>query len=278
MFVNKYEIKNTELSGATSYSINLPISQNGGFVGQQEIVDTEFVKVEVDKAVNVIFDYEKVKILPKYNSTTLAKNITYKLNFLNSAGTSFNTSLKWSDLTITDEDISFKKKSFTNSFLRLDFYDSDIVSNQNLISFVTLYPKLNAIPLATNYPVQFILGNTLIDRSQNGEGFALYHFKDEIIPTVPKYLYMRATFNNAKDGKSTGLMSSNSTNLSIDNLIKTTKDEHKVNPSIKNNLYTRYILTRDVDGYYYEIDNSYSTNVDKSSSNYTIDLYQINAL
>lgn len=301
MLVNKYEIKNTELSGTTGYSINLPMSQNSGLVGQQEIVDTKFVQTEVDKAVNIIFDYEKVKLLPiKCNSSvndmcvskTLTSNITYNVNFLNPVTTSsptlsYNTSLKWADIELTDEDLKLRKNSFTKSFLRLDFYDSDIVTNQNLISFITLFPKFSyldvssgSIPLASNYRVSFTLGNPLVNRKENGEGFALYHFKDEIIPTVPKYLYMRATFNNAKNGKSTGLMSSSDTNLTIDQLIKTTKDEHAVNPSVKNNLYTRYILTREVDGYYYEIDTSYSTNVNYNSTpnNYIIDLYQINAL
>ena len=290
MLVNKYEIKNTELSGTTGYSINLPMSQNSGLVGQQEIVDTKFVQTEVDKAVNIIFDYEKVKLLPKENF--IVSNITYNVNFLNPVTTSsptlsYNTSLKWGDIELTDEDLKLRKNSFTKSFLRLDFYDSDIVTNQNLISFITLFPKFSyldvsggSIPLASNYRVSFELGNTLVNRKENGEGFALYHFKDEIIPTVPKYLYMRATFNNAKNGKSTGLMSSSNTNLTIDQLIKTTKDEHAVNPSVKNNLYTRYILTREVDGYFYKIDTSYSTNVNYNSTpnNYIIDLYQINAL
>lgn len=284
MFVNKYTLINN-LTGDTSYSINIPMGTNSGMLGQQDVIDRDFIDIEVDKAVNIIFDYEKVKLLPK-NGNDLVNNITYKVNFLN--GSTFNTNTNWNDIGFIDEDLKFKKNSFTRSFLRLDFYDSDIATNQNLISFITLYPKFSyndvkinyktgEIPSAINYKTTFVLGNPLVDRKLNGEGFSLYHFKDEIFPhpLPPKHLYMRATFNNAKTGKSTGLMASNNPSLPIDDLIKST-----IGTTNKNNLYTRYILTRDVDGYFYEIDTTYSSNnvsYDPTSKNYTVNLYQISA-
>ena len=225
MVVNKYTFKN-ELSGDTSFAINIPIGNNDGMLGQYEIVTRDFINVEVEKAVNIIFDYEKVKFLPK-NNDKLINNITYKLNFLN--GASHNTNTSWADINFVDEDLKFKKNSFTKSFLRLDFYDTDIATNQNLISFITLFPKfsyndvkIGKIPPASNYYTTFKLGNPLIKRTENGEGFSLFHFKDEVVPTVPKYLYMKATFNNAKTGKSIGFMSTDNPSLPIYELIKTT--------------------------------------------------------
>tara|TARA_Y100000592_G_scaffold99744_1_gene176987 strand:- start:18 stop:860 length:843 start_codon:yes stop_codon:yes gene_type:complete len=280
MFVKKYKLLNN-LTGNTAYNINVPVGNNSGLVGQQEVIERDFVNIEVDKAVNIIFDYEKVKVLPISNSDTIVNNITYKVNLLNSTATAFNTGLKWADIGFNDDDLRFKKNSFIKSFLRLDFYDSDIVSNQNLISFITLFPKFShndmidgTIPSANSYQVNFVLGNPLVDRKKNGEGFSLYHFKDEILPDPlpPKNLYMRATFNNAKEGTSTGLMSSNSLTLNIDDLISSTEGT-----TVENNLYTKYVLFRDETGYFYKIDTNYSGNVNESGG-YNINLYQINAI
>ena len=81
MFVNKYTIVNSQLSGTTGYDISLSMSQNLGFVGQQELIESEFIETEVDKAVNVIYDYEKVKLLPKHDTVSIT-DITYNINLL----------------------------------------------------------------------------------------------------------------------------------------------------------------------------------------------------
>lgn len=376
MFVNKYTIINSELSGTTAYDIKLPVTQNTGFVGQRELIESKFIETEVDKAVNIIYDYEKVKLLPKIKtptSTTIASKILYQVNLLKKEGVKlieayassmstkslaietstkhklevgddiviacplsniFNSqfkverlglddgskkdevfvikldtilttsnlnlinttiiaseslvkkiSLYWSDIDFVYDDFLFKRKSFTKTFLRLDFYDSDIATNQKFISFITLYPKFsNAdieaagqgnVPDPTKYRLSFELGNTMVHRDKNGEGFSLYHFKDEILPDPlpPKNLYMKARFNNAKTGISTGLMSSSNPNLPIDELMQTTMNS----TTLKNNLYTRYILTRDEDGYFYEIDKNYSNNV-KVTDSYEVQFYETSTM
>ena len=301
MFVKKYTFVNN-LTGGTGYNINIPIGNNSGMVGQQEIIEKDFIDIEVKKAVNDIFDYEKVKLIPIHDNTDgPLDNITYVVNLLDITSTSFNTSLKWSDISFTDDDLRFKKKSFTKSFLKLDFYDSDLLSNQNLVSAITLFPNFTnedmsngSIPQAVNYPVSFKLGNSLfndpslfVDNSKSSEGFSLYHFKDEVLPNPlpPKNLYMKATFNNAKNGTSTGLMSSNSTTLSIDTLVLSTENITPLG-SVKNNLHTKYILNRDSTGYSYKIDTDYSDNVkyedlnstSTKTNDYIINLYQVKAI
>ena len=115
--------------------------------------------------------------------------------------------------------------------------------------------------------------NPLLNPLGFSEGYFLYDYKDELNVGDSKYLYMRASFKNAKDGKSTNLMVKN-TALPIDELI--------------HQLYTRYVLTRTIDGYYFRIDDSYqgsniltnTHNVSYSNNNndVTINLYKINAL
>ena len=284
MSVN-YTINFRAFNNITGATINIPINMDYQLVDQDEIVQTKFVDYEIGNSVNGILDYDKVRFTPVIttsNSFAFVNDITYRLHFLNDTN-QFNQFTYFGDLGFDNFDIKFRKKAFTNSFLRLNFYDSDSTITQRLLSYITLFPKINptdyslgAIPpwgtvtSANSLKVQFTLGNSLIDRRLNGEGFFIYHFKDEVEIDLPKELYMRAEFNNAKDGKTTGLMSASSTTIPIDNLI--------LNNQTTNNIFTKYILKKEGGQYYYEIDINYSTNVDIVSNNYVIDLYQITAL
>jgi hypothetical protein len=288
MSVNKYTVNFSQLNSATGATINLPINLGYQLVDQDEIVQTKFVDVEIEKNVNDILDYDKVKLIPVVNidnSIFFIDNITYRLHFLNNLN-QFNPSSYFGEIGFDNFDIKFRKKGFTQSFLRLNFYDSDSTATQRLLSYVTLFTKIyptdystgsippwGTISSVNDLKVQFILGNSIINRSMNGEGFFLYHYKDEVLVDAPKELFMRAEFSNAKNGKTTGLMSTNSTTTTIDNLVVTTQ-----NTNLTNNIFTKYILKKENGQYFYEIDTNYSTNVEKTINNYTIDLYQITAI
>jgi hypothetical protein len=278
MYVKKYTLRlPDEGISTTATTISMPMGQAPWLAGQQEIIDRDFVDIEVEKSINAIFDYEKVRFMPR-NVNGKAEGITYRIRLLDNGAYPSNT--MWSDIGFIYDDFKFLKNSFTKSFLRLDFFDTDIGTSQRLLSFVTLFPKfipgeyeLNGmIPQPSNYELTFRLGNPILDRTVNGEGFFLYHFKDEVLPTVPKSLYMRATFANAKTGKVTRLMSSDNPNNGIDILARST-----MNTNLVNQIYTKYDLKRDGDGYYYEIDENYSNNVSTSSNITTINLYEISA-
>jgi hypothetical protein len=261
---------------------------NSQLVDQSDDVKKNFVDVEVEKSINPILDYEKVRCIPITDGIE-PETITYNLNFLDSNGGYGNTT--YGEIGFNDSDIKFRKNSFKKSFLRLSFYDSDVVITQRLVSYLTLYPKLDSsnfskgttnspwgtVTPANNLSIKFTVGDSIKDSTKDGEGYFLYHYKDEISSSLPKELFMRASFNNAKTGKSTNLMVSNpSTPLQIDKVV--------------HELYTRYILTRDKTGYYYKFDDTYQGNLDSSGNvltgannvNYVgddaiITLYQIQA-
>jgi len=174
------------------------------------------------------------------------------------------------------DDFRFNKNSFNKTFLRLDFYDNDIGTTQRLLFFNTLFPSIRPVaqpnsviselPQPNQIQLKFGVGNVLKNRLASSEGYFIYYFKDEIIPTVPKELYMRATLFNAKTGKITGFMSSNDPTIPIDELSK----------SGSGKLYTKYLLTRESNvGYYYKIDTDYSNNVLENTSQYVVNLQQI---
>lgn len=265
--VNKYKIKRPG-ENVGSLNINLSFSDSTALAGQSEVIDNKFVDVEVENSINSIIDYESAKFIPVTPSNNKIKinDIIYKLNYYDNS-LNYLPSTKWVDLGFSDSDIQNQKNSFTKSFLRLSFYDSDINTKQKVLFFVTLYPKLDSITSdPSNKEVVFKLGDTLIDSTKNGEGFFLYYFKDEVLPTVNKEIYMRATFFNAKTGKPTNFMSTNNT-YTISELIAPNSGK----------LYTKYNLSRNIYGYNYSIDNLlYSSNVNYTTTT-TIDisLYQI---
>ena len=262
-------------------NLNLPLNIGYQLVDQYDIIETKFVKKEIENEINEIIDYEKIRLTPIINNQTNNSpfNITYNVYFLN--GNTYLPTSFYSDIGFNNFDIKFRKRGFTNSFIRLKFYDTDIQTSQRLISFYTIYPdlrklyesSLNGTIPANQLPTSFTVGNSIIDKREKGEGYFLYHFKDEILENLPKNLYMSAEFNNAKTGVTTRLMSSNIPNNTIDTLIKST-----AGTNIPNNIYTKYVLIKNDGGYYYEVDQNYSTNVNILNNNYIINLYQISAV
>jgi len=271
MLVNQYKINLSLMSGATATTINIPINMEYQLVDQSELIERVFVETETEKAINPIIDYEKTRFLPTDLQGNHIDKITYVINL--------NGDLTYGDIGFTDNDIKFRTEKFKQTFLNLSFYDSDNPLTQNLISFITLYSSLTPMDLyQTNGPntpigqpkpanqifLTFSVDNPIVNPRGTAQGYYIYDFKDELtVNGPPKYLYMKASFKNAKNGKSTNLMVSN-TALPIEQLI--TK------------LYTRYVLVRKSNGYYYEIDNTYSNNVTYSTNNATVNLYQILAL
>lgn len=255
MFV-KYKLRVDQIASSGS-TINIPLDMKFITIDQAEVVEKDFVDIEVEKAINPIIDYEKTRFVLTNTNNVILDNISYELNFINNGNLLSQTN--YSDIGFNYDDIKYRKNGFVKSFLRLNFYDNDIPTNQRLISFLTIFSKITnkdiipigspnaGLPIGVNLlPVRFILSNPIKDPNGFAEGFYLYHYKDEVLETLPKELFMRAEFNNAKTGKRTTFTTVNSPQT-VDNVI--------------NKLHTKYILKRDVTGYYYEIDNNYSTNI-----------------
>ena len=283
MFANKIKVNlGTILSGNTSINVNIPIDSTNQMVGQSELIDRVFVEKEINRIVNPIIDYEKTRFSPRNQNNEPIDKITYILNFLGST--------TYGSIGFTDDDLRLGKEVFTKSFLDLNFFDSDNPLTQNFVTRITLYPKIKSSDIvqfnapsgnygqvirANQMPIMFVLENPITNKRGNYEGYYLYDYKDELTFGQHKYLYMRASFKNAKTGKSTNMMVKN-TALPIDELV--------------HELYTRYKLYRDSTGYYYAIDDTYqgnNQNITQNNVTYSnnqtintvsVNLYQINAL
>ena len=271
-------------SGTTANYLSVPIMLESQEIGQQELIDKVFVDVQVENAINPIVDYDKVKFLPIDNSNpnNVLTHIMYNLTLL--SGTTFH------DVGFTDKDISLNKSAFKETFLYLAFYDDKNPLTQRLVSYTTLFASLLSNDLLPSYQqqlasplgivgspgqpkpasqinLQFSTFNPIHYPLNLAEGYYLYDYRDELQIGQWKYLYMRASFKNAKTGKSTNLMVKN-TPQTIDLLV--------------NELYTRFKLIRLTDGYYYQLDDTYQGNGPANVNNVSfvgteaiINLYEI---
>ena len=298
MLANKFTIKIPSISentNPTGTTIMLPLTLDVQNVDQSDIIKTKFIDIEVENSINPIVDWEQGRFSPVKDFlnplNNLIDSITYTLQFLDSSK-NFKSAM-YSDAEFTDTDIKNRKNGFKKSFLRLNFYDSDIITKQKLVAFLIIYPRIddkffsstnlpsksfftppNATPWGTINPVnqinlEFTVGDSLKDRRKDGEGFFFYYYKDEINYGAPKELFMRASFNNAKTGKVMRLMST-SNKVYIDKLNTPTNKT-----TMKNNIHTKYILSKDNTGYYYKIDTNYSSNVSIHGDMYEVSLYEI---
>jgi len=274
MLVNKVKINISTLpSGTTATTINVPIMLEYQLVDQSELIETVFVKTETEKAINPIYDYEKVRFTPINLDNSQTISIMYNVRMLDN-GSYVNS---FGEIGFEYDDVNYLKESFKLTFLNLAFYDAPNPLTQNLISYITLFPYINKSNLnldgtvkpVNSIPLNFRLENPVLVSRGRSEGYYLYDYKDELKIGESKDLYMRASFKNAKTGILTNLMV-NKTAQPIDKLI--------------NELYTKFTLTRTQTGYYYKISDTYLgntssiNNVINSSTGYIINLYQINAI
>ena len=295
MLVNKIVINRRLLETNNGKDIMLPLDLTTQNVDQHDIIQEKFIDVEVNKSINTITDFEQIRLKPTKDLNSPLANIIRTINYsiFILDGNKDYIDASYEDVGFKYDDIKFRKNSFNNSFLRLNFYDSDNRSTQRLMSYVTIYPIVNKkffagnstprdaffkangnnnwgeINPLKNINLEFTVGDSLMDKTLDGEGFFIYHYKDEINDKTPKELFMSATFNNAKTGKVLRLISTD-TKPTIDKINIPTN-----NTPIKNNTYTKYLLKKDNTGFYYSIDINYSTNVIINTDSYEVKLYQI---
>lgn len=283
MFANKYKLNlNNFNTGATEQYIMVPIDTQFQIVDNSELIDRVFVDTEVENAVNKILDYDRVRFMPLTQNDELVSSITYDLSLLDSNNiyTTF-----YGGIGFQYDDVKFRKNSFTNSFLRLSIYDSDDPMKQNLVGYTTLYSKLRTVDLESNQtatilglpkpinqiPINFTVENPIMNKRGFSEGFHLYYYKDSLIIGESKYLYIKASFNNAKTGKSINLM---------------VKDTPQTVNNLVHELYTRIIITRTSTGYYYKFDETYqgnnqsntTNNITTNGNSVIVKLYEVAAL
>jgi hypothetical protein len=121
--MNRYSINKVK---GTDINISLPTSMFHTTIGIGESIDN-LVKKETEKRITPFEDQEQIA----YKSTVL-DGITINLRFLNKITNTFENSYLPAGFAIPDD---LNKNSFTKSFFRLYFYDSNVLENRNLVLF-----------------------------------------------------------------------------------------------------------------------------------------------
>lgn len=251
--VKKYTIKLSDTISGTSLSI--PIDLSFRYTDNTDLIDRDFVEPEVEKSVNEIIDYGTVRLSPVNYSYVDLTSVKYKLQF-NGNG------LNYTDIGFVNDDLKYRRNNFKRSFLQLDFYDSKSMSNQNYLYSSSIYCRVipsmfddrNNLLDVSVIPVEFILENPILNSNGISEGLYLYDYKTDI----PKDIYMRASFNNAKTGKTTIFM---------------TTSAGKGITELQNYLYTTYSLKLNSRRYVYQISGG---DISYNNNDLTVNLYEAN--
>jgi len=231
MNVEKYKIplRDINISGT---SVNIPISLLFTPVDNSELIETKFIDDEVDKSINPIVDYKKVRFFLANDDWDIMRkikiNLNFYINFYNngiydySEYANLNTNSGYgpgyySNIGFSYDDIFCRADRVINSFLRLNFFDSNISSSNNLLFFNDIFTQIgedqknqfNFVLPPEQSPINFYLGDSVLEPNMIHEGFYLYWFKDLVddAPNQELEMYMTATYNNATNGETVAMYS-----------------------------------------------------------------------
>jgi len=234
--ITKIQVPINKLSGDT-FSVNFMIPNQVDVAGRGDIIKQDFVDKEVKNAINGVDDYELRRFKP-YNAINLADitELTYQL--YDESG----NAIKFTDsqyLGFSEDDIRLNRNRFIKSSLQLDFYTTEHPTNNAKVFSLRLSPTRDAIYLddITNMDAKFVVASPYLSEFSETEGFYQYYYRSELPELNDSVvLYMEASFNNAKDGKVTNLM--------------TVPSVSDVNEMITK-IYTNFNLRRQVNRYEY---------------------------
>jgi hypothetical protein len=183
--------------------IKIPIEQKFQPIDTSEIAENQFVEDEIEKAINPIQDFEKMRFKPFSGITEIVVQLM-------EAG---STEMTYDAFGYSNEDLKFQRNRFINSFLKLNFYDSPFVTNQRLAFQLIIFNQLNndqrdgsgnLLDVSVS-PITYRLVDPITVRRGVSEGYYLYWLK-EPYEAYPNNFYMYATYNNARDGNVTQLI------------------------------------------------------------------------
>ena len=205
MDVNKFRIERT---AGVDKQVVIPVEFSWDYLGIDQSIDlyedeitTEVIGVGRD------FEISRFENLPY--SATNKTDINYEFYF--HSGTSLTNSSNWVNnymaAGFTVPDVYYYRNNFSNSFFKLDFYDTPDEKKQH--NYLTAI-----IPTQQGYKMSAILPKALVDIRMpkfkldyvgDKEGFFIYWLKKRNFLDITTF-YMSAKFYNAKTGFFTRMM------------------------------------------------------------------------
>ena len=211
MFVNRRKIRLDTLTTATT--IDIPITIDAIPSDNTDLVKTRFVDEEVEKAINPIIDYKKVRFKPatvKNGVWAIVPEIKIKLEFFNKDEKPKYSGF-YSSLGFTNDDLFRRFNRVMKSFLTLNYYKSTNPTDNTLLTSSNIFTQIGDdqkdiygnVLKNNECPISFELGDPTLKPEMVHEGIHIYWY-EELVKTSPdnEYVfYLSPTYQNADNGE-----------------------------------------------------------------------------
>ena len=214
MSANKFIIRK---DGFLDKELTIPINLDWDYLG----IDLSVEEYETEVITEVIgigrdFEVDRFSNAP-FSGATQETEIKYQFYFY--SGGSLNDVNNWRidyrGEGFSTQDIYYYNNNFSNSFFKLDLYDSvDDKKQKNYITIIIPTQqglKTNTVMQRT--PVEIKTPNFILDFIGDKEGFFIYWLKKRTFIDIDTF-YMTAKFYNAETGEFTKMMTSPQSSLS----------------------------------------------------------------
>jgi len=206
MDANKFFIRK---DGFTAKQVNIPIQLEWDYLGLDQSVDL-YEKEVITEVIGVGRDFEVSRFANEpFSGRTNETAIKYQFYFY-SGGTltnSENWRLDYRSEGFTTGNIFYYENNFSNSFFKLDLYDTtDDKRQKNYITIIIPTQQgLKKDAILQRTPVTIKYPDFVLDYVGDTEGFFLYWLKKRTFLDIDTF-YMSAKFYNAITGQFTKMM------------------------------------------------------------------------
>ena len=212
MSVNKFVIRQ---DGFDNKQVNIPVELKWDYLGLDLAIE-EYEKNIITEVIGVGRDFEISRFAhAPATGTTNNTEINYEFYFY--SGGSLNDINNWRvnylSEGFTPQEVYYYENNFSNSFFKLDFYDTPDEKKQ--VNYLTvILPTQQGLKMDTQMQrtlVSIKKPEFILDYVGDKEGFFLYWLKKRTFLDINTF-YMSAKFYNAKTGQFTRMMTGGGSN------------------------------------------------------------------
>ena len=212
MSVNKFVIRQ---DGFDNKQVNIPVELKWDYLGMDMAIE-EYEKNIITEVIGVGRDFEISRFAhAPATGTTNNTEINYEFYFY--SGGSLNDINNWRvnylSEGFTPQEVYYYENNFSNSFFKLDFYDTPDEKKQ--VNYLTvILPTQQGLKMDAQMQrtlVSIKKPEFILDYVGDKEGFFLYWLKKRTFLDINTF-YMSAKFYNAKTGQFTRMMTGGGSN------------------------------------------------------------------
>ena len=198
--------------------INIPIELSWDYNGIDQSIDL-YEEDIITQVIGVGRDFEVTRFANEpYTATSIANRTEINYEFYFHSGTSVSNVNNWQIDYLTEgftaEDVFYYKNNFSNSFFKLDFYDSPDEKQQ--VNYLTaIIPTQQGLKMPVRMQrqnVEIRKPKFVLDYIGDVEGFFIYWLKKRTFLDITKF-YMTAKFYNAETGSFIRMMNTPQSSL-----------------------------------------------------------------